>query len=189
MRWESTRPTNGLPSYLPLKWRWRMTIAGVRDMPIIAFGFRAHFILLIPYLSAVCLTKCCFGQNWKPGTRDPTLEGDLNHRQSTRHSAFDKPVELHWWIHVEIKCSNTPWTRTRGTWVRIPVKPRHGTVSRIPCEQVAIINRIDSGTPNFSKKKEPGIILSLAEHLTWSRISMKVTKKSSFFWDMLFSPG
>jgi hypothetical protein len=59
-----------------------------------------------------------FGQNWKPGTgeipllisNDPKVSFRcMNHTQSTYHSAFDKPVELHWWRCGKWLCM----TRTR----------------------------------------------------------------------------
>jgi hypothetical protein len=67
-------------------------------------------------------TDSKFCQNWKieDWGDSPTLfewsQGSfmcMNHRQSTHHLVFDKPVTLHWWTHVDINWSLTTGTQTQ----------------------------------------------------------------------------
>jgi hypothetical protein len=73
-----------------------------------------------------------FGQNWKAGrftyfSNDPKVSFRcINHRQSTHHSAFDKPVI--WWICVNIIIK---WLGMTGTWTSDPLilgRPRLSAV-------------------------------------------------------------
>jgi hypothetical protein len=92
---QTKSPEQSVCAHFP--WRRRFCFGTAYYSGGSSSGVRLSTVMLLT--AVVRPSDSDFSQNWKPDYtfRMIPSKGSMNYRQSTHH--FDKPVELHWWIH------------------------------------------------------------------------------------------